>query len=122
MLPLGTEQFTTFVFVLSVVAIIYTSLVALAQTDMKKMIAYSSVAHMGYVTMGVFTLNQQGMDGAIFQMLRGGGLTLSKLREALASTGIDAEDLKSAFQEFDQDGNGALDANELASMMASSRV
>jgi len=59
---------------------------------------------------------------AIFQMLRGGGLTLSKLREALASTGIDAEDLKSAFQEFDQDGNGALDANELASMMASSRV
>ena len=59
---------------------------------------------------------------AIFQMLRGGGLTLSRLSEALASTGIEAEDLKSAFQEFDQDGNGALDANELAKMMASSRM
>ena len=58
---------------------------------------------------------------AIFQMLRG-GLTLSRLSEALASTGIEAEDLKSAFQEFDQDGNGALDANELAKMMASSRM
>lgn len=69
MLPEATFFFTDFVFVLSVVAIIYTSLVALAQTDMKKMIAYSSVAHMGYVTMGIFTMTQQGMDGAIFQML-----------------------------------------------------
>ncbi|MFM2043699.1 MAG: hypothetical protein RLY86_2275 [Pseudomonadota bacterium] len=69
MLPEATFVFTDFVFVLSVVAIIYTSLVALAQTDMKKMIAYSSVAHMGYVTMGIFTMNQQGLDGAIFQML-----------------------------------------------------
>jgi NADH-quinone oxidoreductase subunit M len=69
MLPLGTAEFTDVVFVLSVVAIIYTSLVALAQQDMKKMIAYSSVAHMGYVTMGLFSFNQQGIDGAIFQML-----------------------------------------------------
>lgn len=69
MLPEGTFHHTDFVFVLSVVAIIYTSLVALAQSDMKKMIAYSSVAHMGYVTLGIFTMNQQGLDGAIFQML-----------------------------------------------------
>jgi len=69
MLPEATFLFADFVFVLSVVAIIYTSLVALAQSDMKKMIAYSSVAHMGYVTMGIFTLNQQGLDGAMFQML-----------------------------------------------------
>ncbi len=69
MLPEATFWATEFVFVLSVVAIIYTSLVALAQTDMKKMIAYSSVAHMGYVTMGIFTMNQQGFDGAVYQML-----------------------------------------------------
>src|SRR5690606_17551155 len=60
------------VFLLSVVAIVYTSLVALVQEDMKKLIAYSSVAHMGYVTMGIFTMNQQGLDGAIFQMLSHG--------------------------------------------------
>ena len=59
-------------FVLSVVAIIYTSLVALAQEDVKKLIAYSSVAHMGFVTMGIFTFTQQGVDGAIFQMLSHG--------------------------------------------------
>jgi NADH-quinone oxidoreductase subunit M len=60
------------VFVLSVVAIIYTSLVALMQEDIKKLIAYSSVAHMGFVTMGIFTANQQGVEGAIFQMLSHG--------------------------------------------------
>ncbi len=72
MMPYGTEFFTPLVFTLSVVAIIYTSLVALAQEDMKKLIAYSSVAHMGYVTVGIFTLNVQGMQGAIFQMLSHG--------------------------------------------------
>ena len=61
-----------FVFTLSVIAIIYTSLVALMQEDMKKLIAYSSVAHMGFVTMGIFAVNQQGLDGAIFQMLSHG--------------------------------------------------
>jgi NADH-quinone oxidoreductase subunit M len=69
MLPDASEYFAPFMFTLSVVAIIYTSLVALVQTDMKKLIAYSSVAHMGFVTMGIFTLNQQGIDGAVFQML-----------------------------------------------------
>ena len=72
MMPYGTEFFTPLIFTLSVVAIIYTSLVALAQEDMKKLIAYSSVAHMGYVTVGIFTLNVQGMQGAIFQMLSHG--------------------------------------------------
>jgi NADH-quinone oxidoreductase subunit M len=57
---------------LSVIAIVYTSLVALMQEDMKKLIAYSSVAHMGFVTMGIFAANQQGIDGAIFQMLSHG--------------------------------------------------
>ena len=51
------------------IAIIYTSLVAMMQEDMKKLIAYSSVAHMGFVTMGIFALNRQGIDGAIFQMI-----------------------------------------------------
>lgn len=72
MLPLASVYFAPMVMALSVVAIIYTSLVALAQTDMKKMIAYSSVAHMGYVTLGLFSLNQQGIDGAMFQMLSHG--------------------------------------------------
>ena len=72
MFPIASEQFAPFVFVLSVVAIIYTSLVALAQEDVKKLIAYSSVAHMGFVTMGIFTFTQQGIDGAIFQMLSHG--------------------------------------------------
>ena len=60
------------VFWMSAIAIVYTSLVALVQEDMKKLIAYSSVAHMGYVTMGIFAANQQGIDGAIFQMLSHG--------------------------------------------------
>ena len=72
MLPQATELFTPLVFGLSLVALIYTSLVALAQEDMKKLIAYSSVAHMGYVTIGLFTLNEQGVQGAIFQMLSHG--------------------------------------------------
>jgi NADH-quinone oxidoreductase subunit M len=65
-------MFAPFVFVLSIVAIIYTSLVALAQEDMKKLIAYSSVAHMGFVTMGIFTVTHQGVEGGIFQMLSHG--------------------------------------------------
>jgi NADH-quinone oxidoreductase subunit M len=69
MLPQASEYFAPFMFALSIIAIIYTSLVAFVQTDMKKLIAYSSVAHMGFVTLGIFTLNQQGIDGAIFQML-----------------------------------------------------
>jgi NADH-quinone oxidoreductase subunit M len=72
MFPVASEELSGFVFTLSVIAIIYTSLVALAQEDIKKLIAYSSVAHMGYVTMGIFTANHQGVDGAIFQMLSHG--------------------------------------------------
>jgi NADH-quinone oxidoreductase subunit M len=72
MFPLASEYFAPLVFVLSVIATIYTSLVALVQTDMKKLIAYSSVAHMGFVTMGIFTLNRQGIDGALFQMISHG--------------------------------------------------
>ncbi len=72
MLPLASEFFTPLVFVLSVMAILYTSLVALAQEDMKKLIAYSSVAHMGMVTLGTFTVTQQGLEGAMFQMLSHG--------------------------------------------------
>jgi NADH-quinone oxidoreductase subunit M len=72
MFPLASAEFAPLVFVLSGIAIVYTSLVALAQEDVKKLIAYSSVAHMGYVTMGIFTFNQQGLDGAIFQMLSHG--------------------------------------------------
>jgi len=72
MFPVGSDVMATFVMTLSVIAIIYTSLVALVQEDMKKLIAYSSVAHMGFVTMGIFALNKQGLDGAIFQMLSHG--------------------------------------------------
>jgi NADH-quinone oxidoreductase subunit M len=72
MFPLASEYFATFVFVLSVIAVIYTSLVALAQTDMKKLIAYSSVAHMGFVTLGIFVANEEGLQGAMFQMLSHG--------------------------------------------------
>jgi len=72
MFPLASQDFAPFVFALSVVAIIYTSLVALAQEDVKKLIAYSSVAHMGFVTMGIFSFTVQGVDGAIFQMLSHG--------------------------------------------------
>ncbi len=72
MFPVAADVLATFVMTLSVIAIIYTSLVAMMQEDMKKLIAYSSVAHMGFVTMGIFTLNQQGLDGAIFQMISHG--------------------------------------------------
>jgi len=70
--PQASNMFAPFIFSLSVVAVIYTSLVALVQRDMKKLIAYSSVAHMGFVTVGIFTLNVQGVQGAIFQMLSHG--------------------------------------------------
>ncbi|AHB02163.1 NADH dehydrogenase I subunit M [Brucella ceti TE28753-12] len=72
MFPLASADFAPFIFTLSVVAIIYTSLVAMVQEDMKKLIAYSSVAHMAYVTMGIFAANEQGLQGAIFQMLSHG--------------------------------------------------
>jgi len=72
MFPDASEFFVPFVFSLSVVAVIYTSLVALMQQDMKKLIAYSSVAHMGIVTIGLFTFNAQGIEGGIFQMLSHG--------------------------------------------------
>jgi NADH-quinone oxidoreductase subunit M len=72
MFPVGSEVMGGLVLWMSAIAIVYTSLVALAQQDMKKLIAYSSVAHMGYVTMGIFAVNQQGIDGAIFQMLSHG--------------------------------------------------
>ena len=70
--PLGSETFTPLVYILSLIAIIYTSLVALMQEDMKKLIAYSSVAHMGFVTLGIFTITQQGIEGSIIQMLSHG--------------------------------------------------
>jgi NADH-quinone oxidoreductase subunit M len=72
MFPIASADFAPFIYTLSVIAIIYTSLVALMQQDMKKLIAYSSVAHMGYVTMGIFAMNPQGVEGAIFQMLSHG--------------------------------------------------
>jgi NADH-quinone oxidoreductase subunit M len=72
MFPLASQEFAPFVFGLSVIAIIYTSLVALAQEDVKKLIAYSSVAHMGFVTMGIFAMTAQGVQGGIFQMLSHG--------------------------------------------------
>ncbi|MGE0613032.1 MAG: NADH-quinone oxidoreductase subunit M [Hyphomicrobiales bacterium] len=72
MFPLASEMFAPLVFALSVTAIIYTSLVALAQEDIKKLIAYSSVAHMGFVTIGIFSFNIQGIEGGIFQMLSHG--------------------------------------------------
>ena len=72
MFPVATDFFAPMIFALSIVAIIYTSLVALMQEDMKKLIAYSSVAHMGFVTMGIFALNAQGIQGGIFQMLSHG--------------------------------------------------
>lgn len=72
MFPIASQELAPLVFALSVIAIIYTSLVALAQEDVKKLIAYSSVAHMGFVTMGIFTFTVQGVDGAIFQMISHG--------------------------------------------------
>ncbi len=72
MFPIGSEVMGPLVLWLSAIAIVYTSLVALVQDDMKKLIAYSSVAHMGFVTIGIFAVNQQGIDGAIFQMISHG--------------------------------------------------
>jgi NADH-quinone oxidoreductase subunit M len=72
MFPDASLYFQNFVYTLSVIAIIYTSLVALMQEDMKKLIAYSSVAHMGFVTMGIFSMTRQGIDGAMFQMISHG--------------------------------------------------
>ncbi|MEY8830634.1 NADH-quinone oxidoreductase subunit M [Sedimentitalea sp. XS_ASV28] len=72
MFPVGADVMAPVVLWMSAIAIVYTSLVALVQEDMKKLIAYSSVAHMGFVTMGIFAANQQGVDGAIFQMLSHG--------------------------------------------------
>lgn len=72
MLPEATIYFTPLIMTLSIIAIVYTSLVALAQTDIKKLIAYSSVAHMGMVTIGIFLVNQQGIEGAMIQMISHG--------------------------------------------------
>jgi len=70
--PLASDYFTPLIFALSIIAIIYTSLVALMQDDMKKLIAYSSVAHMGFVTLGIFSITQQGLEGSIIQMISHG--------------------------------------------------
>ena len=70
--PIASEIFTPLIYILSVVAIIFTSFIALMQEDMKKLIAYSSVAHMGYVTLGIFTIQQQGIEGSIIQMISHG--------------------------------------------------
>ena len=72
MFPDASVYFAPMIFALSIIAIVYTSLVALMQEDIKKLIAYSSVAHMGFVTMGLFALNRQGVDGAVFQMISHG--------------------------------------------------
>ena len=70
--PVASDYFTPLIFTLSIIAIIYTSLVALMQEDMKKLIAYSSVAHMGFVTLGIFSLTKQGLEGSIIQMISHG--------------------------------------------------
>ena len=70
--PHASEFFVPFIYALSLIAIIYTSMIALMQNDMKKLIAYSSVAHMGFVTLGIFTFTQQGIEGSIFQMISHG--------------------------------------------------
>jgi NADH-quinone oxidoreductase subunit M len=70
--PIASDFFTPLIFILSVIGIIYTSLIALMQEDMKKLIAYSSVAHMGFVTIGIFSITKQGLDGSIIQMLSHG--------------------------------------------------
>jgi NADH-quinone oxidoreductase subunit M len=70
--PIASELLTPLVYTLSLIAIVYTSLVALMQEDMKKLIAYSSVAHMGFVTLGIFTITQQGIEGSIIQMISHG--------------------------------------------------
>jgi NADH-quinone oxidoreductase subunit M len=96
MFPVASEFFTPLIYTLSIVAIIYTSLVALVQDDMKKLIAYSSVAHMGYVTLGIFTFTKQGIEGSIFQMISHGlisaalflcvGVVYDRLHSRLIST------------------------------------
>jgi len=70
--PVASDYFTPLIFCLSIIAIIYTSLVALMQDDMKKLIAYSSVAHMGFVTLGIFSITKQGLEGSIIQMISHG--------------------------------------------------
>ena len=70
--PIASEVFTPLIYTLSVIAIVFTSLIALMQEDMKKLIAYSSVAHMGFVTIGIFTIQQQGIEGSIIQMISHG--------------------------------------------------
>jgi NADH-quinone oxidoreductase subunit M len=72
MFPLASEYFMPLMFALSAIAVIYTSFVALAQTDMKKLIAYSSIAHMGFVTMGIFAVTSEAVQGAMIQMLSHG--------------------------------------------------
>ncbi len=96
MFPVASEFFTPLIYTLSIIAIIYTSLVALMQDDMKKLIAYSSVAHMGYVTLGIFTLTKQGIEGSVFQMISHGlisaalflsvGVVYDRLHSRLIST------------------------------------
>ena len=96
MFPIASEFFTPLIYTLSIIAIIYTSLVALMQDDMKKLIAYSSVAHMGFVTLGIFTLTKQGIEGSIFQMISHGlisaalflcvGVVYDRLHSRLIST------------------------------------
>ena len=96
MFPVASEFFTPMIFSLSIIAILYTSLVALMQDDMKKLIAYSSVAHMGYVTLGIFTFTKQGLEGSIFQMISHGlisaalficvGVVYDRLHSRLIST------------------------------------
>ena len=96
MFPVASDFFTPLIYALSIVAIIYTSLVALMQDDMKKLIAYSSVAHMGYVTLGIFTLTKQGLEGSVFQMISHGlisaalflcvGVVYDRLNSRLIST------------------------------------
>ena len=96
MFPIASEFFTPLIYSLSIIAIIYTSLVALMQDDMKKLIAYSSVAHMGYVTLGIFTFTKQGIEGSIFQMISHGlisaalflcvGVVYDRLNSRLIST------------------------------------
>ena len=70
--PIASEIFTPLIYALSLIAIVFTSLIALMQEDMKKLIAYSSVAHMGFVTLGVFSIQQQGIEGSIIQMISHG--------------------------------------------------
>ncbi len=96
MFPYASEFFTPLIYSLSIIAIIYTSLVALMQEDMKKLIAYSSVAHMGYVTLGIFTFTKQGIEGSIYQMISHGlisaalflcvGVVYDRLHSRLIST------------------------------------